>query len=168
MQTLVLDQGYQPQRIVPWQRAVCLLFVGKAEVITDYGEEINSVSVRMQMPAVVRLTRAPKRYRRDVRFSRTHVLMRDGYRCQYCGAQKRGDELTYDHVLPRSRGGATCWENIVAACQPCNLTKANRTPAEAGMRLLKRPTKPTWLPLRSVAMSSTVPDAWRMFLEAQA
>src|SRR5690349_18951885 len=105
MQTLVLDQGYQPQRIVPWQRAVCLLFVGKAEVVEDYDEHVSSPSLTMPMPAVVRMTRAPKRYRRDVRFSRRHVLVRDAFRCQYCGELKPHGQLTYDHVLPRSRGG---------------------------------------------------------------
>jgi 5-methylcytosine-specific restriction endonuclease McrA len=164
MQTLILDQGYQPQRIVPWQRAVCLLFVGKAEVVEDYGEHVNSVSFSMPMPAVVRMTRTPKRYRRDVRFSRLHVLLRDAFRCQYCGETKRGDELTYDHVMPRSRGGPTSWENIASACRPCNLAKGNRTPAEARMPLLKRPMKPTWLPpLKSVAHGA-VPESWRMFL----
>lgn len=98
MQTLVLDQGYQPQRIVPWQWAIGMLFVGKAEIVEDYGELIHSVSLSMPMPAVVRMTRAPRRFRRDVRFSRAHVLLRDGYRCQYCGETKSAAQLTYDHV----------------------------------------------------------------------
>jgi 5-methylcytosine-specific restriction endonuclease McrA len=167
MQTLVLDQGYQPQRIVPWQRAVCLLYVGKAEVLEDYGEHVNSVSFSMPMPAVVRMVRSTHRRRSDVRFSRTHVLMRDGHRCQYCGVHTRADELTYDHVLPRSRGGPTSWENIVAACRPCNAVKGSRTPKEAGMKLLKAPRKPAWLPpLRAVALSQSMPDAWRSFLSA--
>ena len=168
MQTLVLDQGYQPQRIVPWQRAVCMLFVGKAEVVEAYGEYVCSPSVSMPMPAVVRITRAPKRYRRDVRFSRRHVLIRDGFRCQYCGSEKAGEELTYDHVLPRSRGGATSWENIATACQPCNAEKGNRTPAEARMPLLKRPVKPAWLPpLKSVTLGTSIPEPWRLFLPGQ-
>jgi len=169
MQTLVLDQGYQPQRVVPWQWAIGMLFVGKAEIVEDYGELIHSVSLSMPMPAVVRMTRAPRRFRRDVRFSRAHVLLRDGFRCQYCGETKSAAQLTFDHVLPRSRGGGTCWENIVAACQPCNFNKGSRTPTEARMRLLKRPVKPAWLPpLRSVACATDVPEAWRLFLPAQA
>ena len=168
MQTLVLDQGYQPQRIVPWQRAVCLLFVGKAELVEEYaGELIRSPSVCMPMPSVVRMTRAARRHRRTVRFSRAHVLLRDGFRCQYCSDAKRADELTYDHVVPRSRGGPTTWENIVAACRPCNGQKGSRTPEEARMNLLKRPVKPAWLPpLKSVTVSAGIPDSWRMFLQA--
>ena len=169
MQTLVLDQGYQPQRIIPWQRAVGMLFGGKAEVVEDYAEVIRSVSFSMPMPAVVRMTRAHRRYRRSIRFSRTHVLQRDGFRCQYCGQDKLPGELTYDHVVPRSRGGKTNWENIVAACKPCNTKKANRTPDEARMRLMKRPMEPSWLPpLRTVVRAHAVPEAWRVFLESRA
>lgn len=167
MQTLILDQGYQPQRIVPWQRAVCMLYVGKAEIVEDYAEQVSSVRFSMPMPAVVRLTRMAKRHRRDVRFSRAHVLICDEHRCQYCGEVKPAHQLTYDHVLPRSRGGATSWENIVAACRPCNFNKADRTPSEAGMPLLARPKKPKWLPpLRTVVAAGSVPEPWRVFLEA--
>jgi 5-methylcytosine-specific restriction endonuclease McrA len=144
------------------------LFVGKAEVVEDYAEQINSVSFSMAMPAVVRLMRAARRHRRQVRFSRTHVWLRDGHRCQYCGDAKRAEELTYDHVLPRSRGGVTSWENIVTACRPCNFAKANRTPSEAGLSLLKRPVEPRWLPpLRSLS-AHAVPELWRTFLPASA
>ena len=166
MHTLVLDQGYQPQRIVPWQHAVCLLFVGKAEVVEEYVEVIRSPSVCMQMPSVVRMTRAHKRHRRPVRFSRAHVLIRDGFRCQYCSEAMQAGELTYDHVLPRSRGGPTSWENIVTACRPCNHRKGPRTPEEARMSLLKRPVKPAWLPpLKSVTATSGIPESWHTFLQ---
>lgn len=164
MQTLVLDQGYQPQRVVPWQRAVGLLFVGKAEVVEDYAEQVSSVSLTIAVPAVVRMTRARVRFRNDVRFSRPHVWIRDGHRCQYCGDTKPARELTYDHVLPRSRGGATTWENIVTACKPCNFRKADRTPAEAEMKLLKRPVQPRWLPPLRSLMEHGVPEVWRTFL----
>ena len=165
MQTLVLDQGYVPQRIVPWQRAVCMLFAEKAEVVEEYGEQVRSVSFSMPMPAVVRVVRATRRPRTAVRFSRSHVLLRDGHRCQYCHETQPATDLTFDHVLPRSRGGPTSWENIVAACRLCNLRKGNRTPEEARMPLARRPVRPRWLPpLRALSVSRSVPESWRLFL----
>lgn len=165
MQTLVLDQGYEPQRIVSWQRAVGMLFVGKAEIVHDYAESIHSVSMSMKMPAVVRMTRAGRGRKRDIRLSRAHVFLRDGYRCQYCGEVKERKLLTCDHVLPRSRGGASSWENLVTACAPCNFAKASRTPSEAGLTLLRRPVKPRWLmPLHAVRTAPGMPEAWQLFL----
>jgi 5-methylcytosine-specific restriction endonuclease McrA len=157
----VLDQGYQPHRIVSWQRAVVMLFDGKVEVVEEYAEHVRSVRFAIKMPAVVRLLRAV-RGPRGVKFSRMNVATRDGFACQYCGQKLPLSKLTYDHVVPRSQGGSTRWENIVMACLACNGRKAHRTPEQARMQLLKRPVKPAWLPAVSFSVASgcSVPEAW--------
>lgn len=160
--TLLLDQGYQPISVISWRRAICLMTLGKVEVVETYDRDIRSVRLVFKMPAVVRLLRAVGYFRSPVRFSRQNVLARDRWACQYCGARPPLEELTYDHVVPRSRGGQTSWENIVTACVDCNTRKANRTPEQAGMRLRKRPVRPTWVPVFTVEISrSSMPDAWR-------
>lgn len=160
MHTLVLDQGYVPHRVVSWERAVSMLYVGKADVLEEYDEVIRSVSLAMRMPAVVRLRRGTRRFRNDIKFSRLNVMRRDGFRCLYCGRRLPMSQLTYDHVVPRSHGGATEWANIVTACRPCNERKGSRTPEQAGMPLLKRPVRPTWLP-HSFRMGDGVPSCWK-------
>lgn len=146
MQVLVLDQGYAPHRVVSWQRAICLVFGGKVEVLEEYDEIIRSPSLAMRMPAVVRLLTSTRRRPRVVRFSRFNVLLRDGFTCQYCGARPHARDLTVDHVTPRARGGQTRWNNVVAACRRCNHEKGNRTPDEARMRLTRTPHEPRSLP----------------------
>ena len=161
MRTLVLDQGYQPHRVVSWERAITMLFDGKVEVIEEYDHDVRSVRFTIKMPAVVRLLRAV-RGKRGVKFSRINVATRDDYRCQYCGRKAPLSKLTYDHVVPRSQGGRTCWENIVMACYPCNGRKAHRTPAQAGLRLAKPPVRPAWLPVVAFRIDPTcsIPEAW--------
>jgi 5-methylcytosine-specific restriction endonuclease McrA len=157
-----LNQGYEPVKIVSWKRAITLLFLGKVEVIEEYDHDIKTTSVLIKIPAVVRLLKAFRRHAKPVKFSRVNIYGRDNYRCQYCGAQKSINDLTYDHIVPRSRGGRTNWLNIATACTPCNTKKGNRTPAEAGMKLLKQPVQPTATPTLVVAVSMTsMPDAWR-------
>jgi 5-methylcytosine-specific restriction endonuclease McrA len=163
--TLVLDQGYAPVKIVSWQRAIQLLFLGKVEVISEYDGFVRSTSVVLKIPAVVRLLRAFRRHRKPVKFSRVNIYGRDNYRCQYCGNKFAMSELTYDHVVPRSQGGRTTWTNIVTCCGECNADKAGRTPAQARMRLLKQPVQPVDVPAMVIEVSrSNVPDAWRDFL----
>ncbi len=162
MRTLVLDQGYQPHRIVSWEKAVTMLYVGKADLVEHYDDEIRSTSMTMFMPAVVRLTRGLKYRKKSIKFSRLNVMMRDGFSCQYCGTEMKMRDLTYDHVLPRARGGKTTWTNIVTACRDCNEQKADRTPKEAGMPLLKKPIKPLWLPTGSFHVDDLrLPETWR-------
>ncbi len=146
MQVLVLDQGYGPHRVVSWQRAICMVFGGKVEVLEEYDEVVRSPSTAMRMPAVVRLLNAARRRPRVVRFSRFNVLLRDGFMCHYCGDQPHARELTMDHVVPRAKGGATRWNNVVAACRECNHKKGSRTPDEARMRLMRAPHEPRSLP----------------------
>jgi 5-methylcytosine-specific restriction endonuclease McrA len=163
--TLVLSQGYEPVKIVSWQRAITLLFLNKVEVIEEYDHDIKSTSLVIKIPAVVRLLSTIRRHKHPVKFSRVNIYGRDRYACQFCGDKKSIAELTYDHVVPRSQGGKTTWTNIVTACEDCNRKKANRTPAQAGMRLLAQPVQPKAMPALVVTVSrESVPDAWRDYL----
>ncbi|MEZ4365708.1 MAG: HNH endonuclease [Kofleriaceae bacterium] len=163
--TLLLSQGYEPIKVIPWQRAITLMFLGKVEVVSEYDAGVRSVSLVLKIPAVVRLLRAFRRYSRPVKFSRVNIYARDGYRCQYCGREASIRDLTYDHVVPRSQGGATSWTNIVTCCYGCNRKKGGRTPREAGMHLLTTPKQPTWVPAVAIRVSlRSVPEAWRDYL----
>ena len=163
--TLVLSQGFEPVKIVSWQRAITLLFLGKAEVIEEYDRDIKTTSVVIKIPAVVRLLNAFRRHKKPVKFSRINIYGRDKYTCQYCGVKHSIGDLTYDHIVPRSHGGKTTWTNIATCCKNCNRRKANRTPEQAGMRLLKTPVQPTATPVLVVAVSrESVPDAWRDYM----
>lgn len=163
--TLVLNQGYEPIKVISWQRAMTLLALDKVDVVEAYDAQIRATSLVVQIPAVVRLRKAFRRHPKPVKFTRVNIYARDGYRCQYCGVTCTPDRLTYDHVLPRSRGGLTNWDNIVTCCDTCNARKANRTPAEARMALRSVPTRPTWLPSVQIRVSmKSVPDAWRDYL----
>ena len=165
---LVLDVGMRPLRVEPWQRAICDLFLGKVEVV-EYSRDrtIQGVARAWPLPSVVRVVRHFKRERIRVRFSRLNIYARDGFTCQYCTARLPSEELTFDHVTPRSRGGTTTWENIVTCCIPCNRQKSNRTPAEARMRLRARPRRPAYLPAITVKMdTSRIPAEWAPYWTA--
>lgn len=163
MRTLVLDQSYRPINAVEWGRAVGYIVRDRADVLEEYDVMIHPW---MQMPAVVRLRDVQRRDKQRVKFSRVNVLSRDRFRCQYCGRKLPTAELTYDHVVPRAQGGKTVWENIVACCVPCNSAKANRTPAQADMKLLHKPERPTWVasfnPRLRVPLKD-VPAEWRSY-----
>ncbi len=163
--TLLLSQSYEPIKVISWQRAITLLFLGKVEVIEEYSDAVRSVTFIIKVPSVVRLLRAFRRHHNPVKFSRVNIYARDGYSCQYC-CQKLGvDELTYDHVVPRSQGGRTEWTNIVTACHDCNRKKGGRTPRQAGMALRVIPVQPDWVPAVTIRVSlRSVPDAWRDYL----
>ena len=163
--TLLLTQGYEPIQIISWQRAVTLLALDKVDVVEEYETEIRAPSMVVRVPAVVRLRKMFRRHSKPVKFSRVNIYARDNYRCQYCALKCSIDELTYDHVVPRSVGGKTTWENIVSACYLCNRRKANRTPVQAGMKLRSAPARPTWMPSVQIRVStSSVPDAWRDYV----
>ncbi|HDM10761.1 MAG: HNH endonuclease [Deltaproteobacteria bacterium] len=162
---LLLNITYEPLRIINWKKAITLMLLGKVEVLEEYGREIRSVSFTIKLPSVVRLLRLVKRPKSPVKFSRQNIYARDKYRCQYCGQKFSSEELTYDHVVPRSRGGKTEWENIVTCCVDCNRRKGGRTPSEAGMKLIKKPEKPTWIPALKITIGfREVPQSWRDYL----
>lgn len=165
---LFLDSQWRPLRVESWQRAISDLFLGKVEVI-EYSRDrtIRGVSRTFPMPSVVRVIRHFKRDRIRIKFSRLNIYARDRFTCQYCAARRMTEDLTFDHVVPRSRGGRTSWENIVTCCIPCNREKADRTPAEAGLTLLARPRKPHYLPAVMVKMTDeAMPEEWRGYWSA--
>ena len=158
----MLTPWMAPHRVITWQRAIVLLYLGKVEVLEEYDDRVVAPSITLRTPAVVRLTKGSVSTKHKVRFSRVNIFTRDGFRCQYCGERKAMDALNYDHVVPRVRGGKTVWENIVTSCYACNDRKGSRTPDEAGMKLLRKPFKPTSLPLAPIIRSGKdVPSSWR-------
>ncbi|MBW3610256.1 MAG: HNH endonuclease [Actinomycetota bacterium] len=158
---LVLNASYEPLCVVPVRRAVVLVLSEKAEVLHDTGSVMRSERLRVPVPSVIRLryfVRVP--FRRRASLNRRAVFARDGSRCQYCANPAE----SIDHVVPRSRGGQHVWENVVAACRPCNARKRDRMLAETGMVLHRRPTAPRELTWITVAVG-TVPTHWEPYLE---
>lgn len=139
---LVLNASYEAINICNLKRAITLIFKGIACTEEETEHEIRSASMVIRVPSVIRLLKFIRIPYRAVRFSRRNVLLRDSYRCQYCGEQFPPAMLTLDHVIPLSQGGKTQWDNVVTACKSCNIKKANRRPSEAGMSLLRKPKAP--------------------------
>ncbi|MDQ3572211.1 MAG: HNH endonuclease [Actinomycetota bacterium] len=162
---LVLNASYEPINVCTMRRATVLVLKDRAEIL-EHGEgAMRSEHLMLEAPCVIRLVRYV-RVPRDAhrrKITRKAVLARDAYTCQYCGHEAHG--LTVDHVIPRSRGGGSEWENIVAACAPCNRRKGNRSPMEARMPLRARPKAPGPNVFIRIA-SPRVPDAWEQYLLA--
>jgi 5-methylcytosine-specific restriction endonuclease McrA len=164
-QVLLLNITYEPLKIINWKKAITMLCLGKVEVIEEYSRDIHSVSFTVKLPSVVRLLRMVKRPKAPVKFSRQNIYARDRYQCQYCGHRFPTEDLTYDHVLPKSRGGKTEWENIVTCCIECNRKKGGRMPSEASMTLIRKPSRPTWVPaIRITVGFKQIPQTWRDYL----
>jgi len=161
---LVLNATYEPINVCTVRRAVVLLLKEKAEVVEHAGWELHSASRSISRPMVIRLVtyvRVPRdTHRRKI--TRRAVFARDDWTCQYCGARAN---LTVDHVIPRSKGGGSNWDNIVASCAPCNRRKGDALPRQVGMRLLKQPRTPNPQVFIQVA-SPTIPAAWKAYLAA--
>jgi 5-methylcytosine-specific restriction endonuclease McrA len=162
-QVLVLNASYEPLNVCSVRRAHVLVFKGKAEVIEALQQPLRSASDTFQWPHVIRLVhfvRVPRAVKRKI--SRKALFARDGHKCVYCGSTGR---LTLDHVVPRSRGGDSVWENVVTSCAPCNLRTGDRTPEEVQMRLHVAPRPPA--PALFVTLSAPrVPDGWQPYLAA--
>ncbi len=167
-QTLLLNATYEPLQIVSWKRAVKMHFQEKVEILEHHNREIRSVRMSMKVPSVIRLVSYAQIRRRHVaiRFSRQNLFARDKFRCQYCGSRLPSSDLTYDHVLPVARGGRKTWENIVTSCMRCNREKGNRTPEEAGMRILKRPSAPLGFPAKIQLLFHRIqaPENWQAYI----
>ncbi len=162
---LLLNITYEPLRIIDWKKAITMLCLGKVEVIEEYGRDIHSVSFTIKLPSVVRLLRMVKRPKTPVKFSRQNIYARDRYKCQYCGDRFSSEDLTYDHVIPKSRGGKTQWKNIVTCCIECNRKKGGRIPSEASMKLIRKPKRPTWVPAIRITIGfREIPQTWRDYL----
>ena len=157
---LVLNASYEPLCVVPVRRAVVLVLKEKAEVLHTSDRVLHSERASIPAPSVIRLTYFVKvPFRARAALNRRAVFARDGGRCQYCGAVAEN----IDHVIPRSRGGQHVWENVVAACRPCNVRKRDRLLHETSMRLHRRPSAPrgaSW----SIVARGSVPGEWVPFL----
>jgi len=141
---LVLNADYRPLSYYPlslwsWQDTIKAVFLDRVTVVSCYEKAIHSPSFEMQLPSVVSLKTYVKPSRNPA-FTRFNVFLRDKFRCQYCG---HAEELTFDHLVPRSKGGQTTWDNVLAACSPCNLRKGSKTLRESGMQLMQHPFIPT-------------------------
>ncbi|MFT4954158.1 MAG: 5-methylcytosine-specific restriction endonuclease McrA [Brevundimonas sp.] len=130
--------SYYPLSVWPWQEVVKAVFQERVDVVSTYDKVVRSPSLEFRLPSVISLKSYIDQDRQPA-FTRFNVFLRDGFACQYCGS---GADLTFDHVLPRSQGGVTSWENIVAACAPCNLRKGGRTPRQADMPIRRSPFRP--------------------------
>ena len=187
---LVLNRFYLAVHVVNVRRAFGLLYRDLAEVIhVDEGcylnydfaawledslkrdsarrpheDWIRAVNFEIQVPRVIRLLHYDRTPRQTLRFSRRNLFARDEHRCQYCGEAVPYSQLSLDHVVPRSRGGPTSWENVVTSCKPCNTAKGGRTPQEARMKLLRKPVKPKQSPLLSLKLGNPKYEMWRLFL----
>lgn len=163
---LLLNATYEPIKVINWQKAITLLIMGKAEMLEIQNAFVRSANDQFPLPSVLRLVRRVRVPKKPVQFSRANVYRRDDYQCQYCGDHFAPAALTFDHVMPRSRGGETSWLNIVTACQECNRFKGDRTPAEAQMPLLNNPKEPNWLPFADsrYSGSETHRQEWRPYL----
>ncbi|MBD3380934.1 MAG: HNH endonuclease [candidate division Zixibacteria bacterium] len=159
---LVLNQNYEPLSVCSVKRAVVMILLGKVEMIeTMDGHQLRSVNSAFRVPSVVRLGVYVKAPRKRILLSRKNIIKRDGHRCMYCG--KTEGSMTVDHVIPRRVGGKDTWENLVCACTKCNNMKGDRTPEQASMKLLKKPTKPNHITFiqRFIGISD---KRWRPYL----
>lgn len=179
---LVLNRHYQPVHVTNVKRAFSLLYQGVARAIDEQyrlydfsdwyalsaaveeEESIRTIDRRIRIPRVLVLTAFEKLPKVRVRFSRLNIYARDEDTCQYCGRKRRRADLNLDHVVPRSQGGKTCWENVVCSCIECNLRKGGRTPSQAGIKLLRDPLRPRWTPLLRGSPVKGAHRAWLPFL----
>src|SRR4030043_1122088 len=157
--TLLLNSTFEPLKVVTWKKAIIMLTLEKVEVIEEYDRMIRGVRFSVRLPAVIRVNRFIKRNTPIVKFSRQNLYVRDRGKCQYCGAPFEHKELTYDHVIPRSKGGQPEWTNVVTCCAACNLKKGGRTPEDAGMSLIRKPRAPIWIPLLPMSLGIDEPQA---------
>ena len=159
-EVLVLNASFEPLSLVSVRRAVVLLLREKAELVEATEQRLRSAGQSFPIPLVIRLVHYVRLPHRNVPPTRSAIMLRDAHICQYCGEMPGRQELTVDHVLPRSQGGAHSWQNLVTACKPCNQRKGSRTPDEAQMRLIRHPFQPSYVAL--VLLSNPVAaDRWK-------
>lgn len=193
LNVLVLNRNFAAVHVISAQRAFCLLWKDLAEIVHvengqfmtyDFngwreeselkaailtpqertGDWVKAVSFEIEVPRIIRLRRYDRMPRNSVKFNRRNVFLRDGFQCQYCSNRFPTSQLSLDHIVPRSRGGVESWENIVCACLKCNVRKGDRTPVEAGMKLLREPIKPARSPMIVRQLSDPRYESWKLFL----
>jgi len=179
---LVLNKSFLPVQITTVRRAFCLLYAGIAKAVNSQYEtfdfdswrqvrvEINDDAIGLvdrmiKVPRVILLIAYDRVPKRRVRFSRHNIFARDKNTCQYCGKRFATSDLNLDHVVPRSQGGITSWENVVCSCHRCNRSKGGLTPVQAGMRLISPPRKPSWTPPLNVSLKDVMRKEWVPFLD---
>jgi 5-methylcytosine-specific restriction endonuclease McrA len=180
---LVLNRYFQPVRVTTAKRAFCLLFAGSAHALDEDGDTYDfdlwrSLPVRvdddalpivggvLRVPRVLHLPRYERTPRASVRLTRRNLMLRDAHQCQYCGKQPPVRDLNIDHVVPKCRGGADTWENLVTSCRPCNLRKGRKTPEEASMLLARHPYRPKWSLTAQILVGGGKFAEWEPFLKA--
>ena len=178
---LVLNRSYLPVHVTSARRAFTLLYQGIARVVNEQyqtfdfeewsqlavardAEAVGTPGGPIRVPRVIALVAFDRLPKRHVRFSRINLMARDGFQCQYCGRRPHRAELNLDHVVPRSLGGRSTWENVVTSCVDCNRRKGGRTPRQAHLKLLRKPERPRWTPLANLMWSSVRYQEWRPFL----
>jgi 5-methylcytosine-specific restriction endonuclease McrA len=179
---LVLNSLYQAVQVTGVRRAFRLFYSGRARALaSDFvsydfdnwcdlppraGDDvIHTPTKAIRIPKVIQLIRFDRLPTREVRFTRRNIFYRDKNRCQYCGQVFQQRELNLDHIIPISRGGTSCWENVVCACISCNTKKGDRLPSEASMRMYRRPRKPAGHPMLRAKWLGPCPEEWRTFLD---
>lgn len=162
---LVLNNSYEPINICGWESAIRKVIKGKATILQFHDRFVH---LDLQLPSVIRLTYFAKVPHRVQELTRKNILIRDGYKCQYCRTYiPKGHGLTLDHIIPRSQGGKNTWHNLCACCEPCNRRKANRTPEEADMPLMTIPRQLTVHTSRGLLRSAGLAEPkWREYLWA--
>ena len=186
-QVLVLNRLWQAVNVCSVRRALILLFQGHAQVVfgddngafqtfnflewqdfsrhQPHAECIHAISFKLRVPRVILLLMFDHQPKKEVKFTRHNIFERDRNTCQYCGEAFDRRDLNLDHVIPRDRGGPTTWENIVCSCVDCNTCKANRTPQEAGLRLIRKPKRPKWRPFVQINLGLQFHDSWKHFID---
>jgi 5-methylcytosine-specific restriction endonuclease McrA len=186
-QVLVLNRLWQAVNVTTARRALTLLFQGHAQVVLEspdgsfqtynflewhsfsqrqpHPESVTAISLKIRIPRVILLLFFDRVPKKEVKFTRHNIFERDRNTCQYCGRIFERKDLNLDHVVPRDHGGPTSWENIVCSCVPCNTHKANRTPLEAGMHLIRKPKRPKWRPFLQINFHLNRHDSWKHFLD---
>ena len=161
--TLKLDASFRPLEIVDSLEALVLCLIGKAYAVENYSKVVNSVSDSFKLPSVIVLTRLVKFRYNTLSCKRQNVIWRDKNVCQYCSCVFTTEQLTVDHIIPRSKGGLNTWENLVAACKKCNQKKGDNTPEQANMKLIKRPIKPKSSLLKNISKNQ-ISHLWKDYL----
>jgi 5-methylcytosine-specific restriction endonuclease McrA len=186
-QVLVLNRLWQAINVCTVRRAFTLLCQGHAQVVNADGannffthdfeswhelsqrepedEMVHTISFKIRVPRVIVLMLFDRMPKKEVKFTRHNIFERDKNTCQYCGKVFDRRDLNLDHVIPRDKGGATTWENIVCSCIPCNTRKGNRLPHQVNMHLIKKPVRPKWRPFVHITFDSQVHDSWRHFID---
>ena len=162
---LMLNATFEPLTITSARHALTLVLKGNAVVQEVSRHVIHTPRMEVPVPDVIRLIRYRKVPRQNRAVSRKGILVRDDFRCQYCGREFAPGDLTLDHVTPKSRGGQFSWENLVACCYVCNNRKDNKTPQEAGMHLVRKPKRPKWRPFIQINLTLHRHDSWKHFLD---